>query len=40
MLLIAVVPAVLALVLFAATLRLGSRASNRLTILPPAPSGH
>ena len=40
MLLIALVPAVLGLVLFAATLGLGERASQRLTILPPAPTEH
>ncbi|HEX5101493.1 MAG TPA: hypothetical protein VFV94_18410 [Polyangiaceae bacterium] len=40
MLLIALLPAALALVLFAATLGLGDRASNRLTILPPAPTEH
>jgi hypothetical protein len=37
MLFIAVVPAALALLLFVATLGLGDRASNRTTILPPAP---
>lgn len=38
MLLVALIPAALALVLFAATLGLGERASHRLTILPPAPT--
>jgi hypothetical protein len=40
MLLVAIIPAALALVLFAATLGLGDRSSHRLTILPPAPSEH
>lgn len=40
MLLIALAPAALALLLFAPTLGLRQRASNRLTILPPAPAEH